>query len=99
MIEGRGRVSQMRLALRLEAITIVWMVVEAAVSIGAGILAKSVLLLAFGVDSGIELLSACVLYWRLHHEAQAQPGEEAAVEAVERRASQIAGYLLFALAV
>lgn len=88
----------MRLALRLEAITIAWMIAEAGVAIGAGVLARSVLLLAFGVDSGIELLSACVLYWRLHREAQSRPGDEATVELIERRTARFGGYLLYALA-
>jgi divalent metal cation (Fe/Co/Zn/Cd) transporter len=88
----------MRTALRLEGVTIAWMVVEAGVSIGAAVLARSILLLAFGVDSGVELLSAGVLYWRLHWEAQARPGEEATVERIERRTAWFAGYLLYSLA-
>src|SRR5947209_4181249 len=88
----------MRRALQLEAITIAWMIVEAVVAIGAGVLARSVLLIAFGVDSGIELLSACVLYWRLRREAGAGLGEADEVERIERRVSRFAGYLLYALA-
>lgn len=88
----------MQTALRLEVLTIGWMLVEASASIGAGVAAGSVLLLAFGADSVIELISACVLFHRLRKEANgaAHDGEES--EALERRASQIAGYLLFALA-
>ena len=82
----------------MEALTIAWMIVEAAASIAAGVLARSLLLIAFGVDSGIELLSASVLYWRLRREAQAKPGEEAAVERLERRTARFGGYLLYALA-
>ena len=48
--------------------------------------------------SGIELLSACVLYWRLSREARAQPGEEAVLEGIERRTARFGGCLLFALA-
>lgn len=88
----------MRRALRLEAISIAWMIVEAGVAIGAGVIAHSVLLLAFGVDSGIELLSAGALYWRLDREARARPGDEAAVERIERRTARFAGWLLYALA-
>lgn len=54
-----------RQGIRLEAVTIAWMAVEAAVAIGAGIAARSVLLTAFGADSVIELLSGVVLYRRL----------------------------------
>jgi hypothetical protein len=37
--------------VRIEIITLTWMVVEMVVSIGAGIAAGSVLLAAFGIDS------------------------------------------------
>jgi divalent metal cation (Fe/Co/Zn/Cd) transporter len=92
--------SQIRIqvALRLEALTVAWMVVEAAGSIGAGIVAKSVLLMAFGVDSIIELISACLLYWRLSTEANARPGNLAKIEVIEGRISRISGYLLYSLA-
>jgi len=86
-------------ALRLEALTLAWMVVEAGVSIEAGVAARSLLLVAFGADSIVELLSAGVLYWRLRREATATTAEEEAIEAVERRTARIAGYLLYALAI
>src|SRR5215472_3393747 len=41
------------------------MVVEAGVAIGAGIAARSITLLAFGIDGVIELASAGVLIWRI----------------------------------
>jgi divalent metal cation (Fe/Co/Zn/Cd) transporter len=46
------------------------MVIEMGISIGAGIAAKSILLIAFGVDSLIELISAGFLLWRLRLESQ-----------------------------
>jgi divalent metal cation (Fe/Co/Zn/Cd) transporter len=82
-------------AFRLEYATIVWMVIEAAVAVVSGIRAGSVALLAFGIDSMIELGSAGVLLWRLS--AELRRGE-AIGEAAERRASRIAGALLVALA-
>jgi divalent metal cation (Fe/Co/Zn/Cd) transporter len=85
-----------RAALRLETLTIGWMVIEAGASIGAGVVAGSVLLLAFGVDSIIELISAGVLYHRLRKEADGTADAEA-IEALEHRAARIAGYLLYAL--
>jgi len=87
----------MRAALRLEVLSIGWMLIEASVSIGAGIVAGSVLLLAFGVDSIIELLSAGVLFHRLRKEAGGT-ANAAEIEALEHRAARIAGYLLYALA-
>ncbi len=88
---------RMRPALRLEAITLVWMVAEASLSLGAGIAAGSLLLIAFGADSVIELISAGVLMWRLRREARSGPGSEGAVGGVERKASRIGGSLLYAL--
>lgn len=88
----------MRSALRLEGLTLAWMVIEASVSIGAGVVAHSVLLLAFGVDSIIELVSAALLYFRLCKEARAEPGDMAGIEALEEKASRIGGWLLYILA-
>ena len=70
------------------------MIIEAAVAISSGIASNSITLLAFGVDSLIELVSAIVLIWRLTVELR--QGESFA-EAAERTASRIGGALLFAL--
>ncbi len=82
-------------AFRLEWLTIAWMMVEAAVALTSGVMAQSVSLTAFGVDSLIELASAGVLIWRLTVELRR--GQSFA-EAAERTASRIAGMLLLALA-
>lgn len=87
----------MQAALRLEVLSIGWMLIEASASIGAGVVAGSVLLLAFGVDSIIELISAGVLFHRLRKEADGT-ANSAAIEALEHRATRIAGSLLYALA-
>jgi divalent metal cation (Fe/Co/Zn/Cd) transporter len=71
------------------------MVVEAGVALAAGVMARSISLTAFGVDSLIELASAGVLIWRLNVELRR--GESFA-EAAERTASRIGGALLLALA-
>lgn len=82
-------------AFHLEWLTIAWMVIEAAVASGSALAAHSTSLLAFGVDSLIELASASVLIWRLSVELK--HGREFS-EAAERRAGRIAGALLFVLA-
>ena len=89
------RLALVREAFRLEYITLGWMVIEAAVAIGSGIAAQSLTLLAFGIDSLIELASAAVLLWRLNVELR---HGEAFAERAERTASRIGGALLFALA-
>lgn len=73
-----------------------WMTVEALVSVGAGVAAGSVALVAFGADSVIELISAGVLLRRLGLEQAG--GSADSVETVERRATAVVGVLLCALA-
>ena len=89
------RLPLIRQAFRLEWATIAWMTVEAAVSIAAGISAGSLVVLAFGLDSLIELASAGVLMWRLSVELR--HGQKFS-ERAERIASRIGGGLLFLLA-
>jgi divalent metal cation (Fe/Co/Zn/Cd) transporter len=89
------RAALTRQAFRLEWLTVAWMIVEGAVAIAAGVAAGSLTLTAFGLDSVIELASACVLIWRLNVEwRQGQAFSERA----ERTASKIGGGLLFTLA-
>ena len=83
-------------ASRLEYLALAWMVIEAAVAIWSGVTAGSLLLMAFGIDSFIELGSAIVLIWRL--DVELRRGEVFA-EAAERTAARIGAVLLFALAI
>ena len=89
------RLPLIREAFRLEWLTIGWMTVEAVVAIGAGVTAGSLVLVAFGLDSVIELASAGALMWRLTVELR--HGQKFS-EHAERIASRIGGGLLFALA-
>src|SRR5262249_25537276 len=92
---GPVRQDLIRQAFRLEWITVGWMTIEAAVAIASGLAANSLTLLAFGVDSVIELISAGVLIWRLSVELR---HGQAFSEQAERTASRIGSGLLFALA-
>lgn len=83
--------------MRVEVITVAWMIVEAAIAIGAGILARSVLLTAFGLDSVIELVTGGALLWRLATEARR--GSLERVERAENRAAWIVGIGLILLCV
>jgi divalent metal cation (Fe/Co/Zn/Cd) transporter len=74
----------------IQTITLIWMSVEAVVSLGAAWMARSPALLAFGGDSAVELLSAAVVFWRFNSTSHRAYAEE--------RASKIAGGLLFFLA-
>ena len=90
--------TKIRAALRLEIVTIVWMVIEAAVAVGAGIVARSLLLVAFGIDSAIELASAVIVFRRFRIEfAEKFEGALQGVDEIERKAARAAGYLLFLL--
>jgi divalent metal cation (Fe/Co/Zn/Cd) transporter len=92
------RTSALRAALRLEIITVVWMVIEAAVAVAAGIVARSLLLVAFGIDSAIELASAIVVFRRFRIESHEKfAGDLDDAGAIERKTARIAGYLLFLL--
>src|SRR5258708_40120538 len=76
--------------IRIQNLTVIWMSFEAAVALGAAWMARSPALLAFGGDSGIELISALVVRRRF----QVPAGHDQA----ESRAARISGFLRFALA-
>jgi divalent metal cation (Fe/Co/Zn/Cd) transporter len=79
-----------RRIVRIQILTLIWMSVEAAVSLGAAWAARSPALLGFGGDSAVELLSAAVVLRRFF-----VPSDEANAE---KQAAKIAGGLLFVLA-
>jgi cation diffusion facilitator family transporter len=82
-----------RRGLWLNGLTIGYNTVEAAVSIGAGLVAGSVALVSFGVDSGIEVTSSLAAHWRLR--ADQDPARR---ERVERLTHRLIGATLLALA-
>ena len=72
-------------ALRLEYLTVGWNVVEGIVAVTAALIAGSVAILGFGIDSFVECASALVMIWRLGAERADRLGE-AELEAREHRA-------------
>lgn len=74
-----------RQVIRLQVITLVWMAVEAAVSLSTAWHAHSPALLGFGGDSLVELLSAAVVLARFRFQLD------------EARAAKTAGILLLVL--
>lgn len=78
---------------RLEYFTIVWNSLECLVAILAGVLAASISLVGFGIDSLIEVTSGAVLLWRMSVDADAL-----ARERNERTALRIVGACFLALA-
>jgi hypothetical protein len=96
-LRDETRASSVAHALRLEYVTIGWNLVEGAVGVVAAVVAGSVALLAFGVDSFVECTSGAVLVWRLLAERRA--AEHDRLEAVERLAQRLVAACLIALAV
>jgi divalent metal cation (Fe/Co/Zn/Cd) transporter len=89
------RKAAMRVGVRLEVVTVLWMAAEAVLAIGAGIAARSILLTAFGFDSVIELISGVTLLWRLSSEGRDSGASH--IEGIERRAIRISAVLLVLL--
>lgn len=77
----------------LEYFTIAYNSVEGLVSIVAGLIAGSVSLVGFGLDSAIEVASGAALLWRLHHDLDHSRREQ-----VERITLRIVGCCFVALA-
>lgn len=86
-----GREKLVRRAFLLEYFTVAWMVVEAVVAVASGVIAHSIALVAFGLDSVIELFAALVVIWQLRGLAEEQ-------ETKERVALQLIAVTFFLLA-
>ena len=87
------RAAEVHRGLSLEYFTVSWNALEAVVALVSGTVAASVALIAFGLDSIIEVSSGVILLWRLHADH-----DEVRREAVERRALVLVGLSLLALA-
>jgi divalent metal cation (Fe/Co/Zn/Cd) transporter len=89
VITADGELARLRRrGLWLEYASIAWMVTEAGVAITAGVIASSIALVGFGLDSVIELFSAGIVVWQLR-------GDD---EVRETRAVRLIGVTFFALA-
>jgi divalent metal cation (Fe/Co/Zn/Cd) transporter len=77
-----------RRGFRLEYASMAWMTVEAAVAITAGIIASSIALVAFGLDSVIEFAAAGIVIWQLRGNSDER----------ETRAVRFIGVTFFVLA-
>ena len=83
-----------RKALGLEYFTVGYNVLEGVLAIVAGILAGSIALVGFGLDSAVESSSGSVIIWRLTRHGKVSPEEE---ERVERIAVRLVGVSFFLL--
>jgi divalent metal cation (Fe/Co/Zn/Cd) transporter len=91
-----GRRERLSHALRLEYLTVGWNVVEGTVAVTAALLAGSVALLGFGIDSFVEMASGMVLLWRLRAESRHADAES--ILRIDRRARKLVALSLVALA-
>jgi divalent metal cation (Fe/Co/Zn/Cd) transporter len=81
----------------LEYLTIGWNSLEAIVAIGAGLVAGSIALVGFGLDSIIEVSSGAALLWRLHMDApeKRERAEQIALKLVGISFLLLAAYVAF----
>jgi divalent metal cation (Fe/Co/Zn/Cd) transporter len=75
----------------LSWLSLAWMTVEGAVAIAAGIVAGSIALIGFGLDSAIEGLASVVIIWRF-------TGHRVFSAAAEQRAQRLVAVQFFVLA-
>ena len=88
------RVATARHGRRLEYFTIAWNCLEGLVAVIAGLVAGSISLVGFGIDSFIEVTSGAALLWRMSVDADVHRRERN-----ERLALRIVGVCFVALAV
>ena len=87
------RAALVRRGLLLNYLTLGYNVVEAVISVAAGLVAGSVALVSFGVDSGIEVTSSLAAQWRLRVDTEAERRDR-----VEQLTHRIIGVCFLALA-
>lgn len=96
-IESTDRTHLLDSALRVEYLSLSWVVTETILSAFAAVAVGSLAISAFSVDSGVELLSGFVLLGRLFMERRT--GRDAQSKRVERISAAIVGLCLFTLAI
>jgi divalent metal cation (Fe/Co/Zn/Cd) transporter len=82
-----------RRGFALEYATMAWMVAEATVAITAGVLASSIVLIGFGLDSVIEFFAATIVIWQLRGEVAGRQRETRAVRLIAVTFFALAAYL------
>lgn len=98
MSAGEGRPALLRRGIHLEYLTVGWNSLEAVVAVGAGLLAGSIALVGFGLDSVVEVLAGSMLLWRLRVEVAHGHGECDDTRQAESRALRFVGATFFLLA-
>ncbi|GAA6237279.1 cation transporter [Apilactobacillus micheneri] len=84
-------------SINIEYLSTLWMLIEFVVALYSGIMAKSILLIAFGLDSFLEIISGLILIWRLKKEANGANSET--IEKIEKITSRLVGLILILLSI
>jgi divalent metal cation (Fe/Co/Zn/Cd) transporter len=92
-IDTATRAYDLQRGIFLEYLTIAWNILEGCVAVASGVVAGSIALMGFGIDSFIETSSGGILLWRLHAERCG-----ADVEKLERKALRLVGLSFLLLA-
>jgi divalent metal cation (Fe/Co/Zn/Cd) transporter len=88
----RERYGQLAARVKLLSwLSLVWMTIEGAVAVAAGIVASSIALVAFGLDSVIEGVASVIIVWRF-------TGHRVFSHAAEQRAQKLVAAQFFILA-
>jgi divalent metal cation (Fe/Co/Zn/Cd) transporter len=87
------RTAFVRRGRRLEYFTVAWNAIEGLVAIATGVIAGSISLVGFGIDSFMEVTSGSVLLWRMSVDADVPRRERN-----ERRALRVVGICFLFLA-
>jgi hypothetical protein len=89
---SRQRYEELARRVRLLSwLSLFWMTIEGAVAITAGIVASSIALVGFGLDSGIEGVASLIIIWRF-------TGHRMFSHAAEQRAQKLVAVQFFLLA-
>ncbi|MBE0429077.1 MAG: cation transporter [Thermoleophilia bacterium] len=98
-MEKLHRSALLKKGVRLEYFTVGYNVIEGFIAVAAGVVAGSIALVGFGLDSFIEVAAGTAVLWRLKRELKPRSGAaEAGHEAREKKALFIVGITFFVLA-
>jgi divalent metal cation (Fe/Co/Zn/Cd) transporter len=90
---GADRLEGLRRGIALEYASLAYNVLESVVGLAAGVVAGSVALVGFGLDSVVESSTAAILIWRFRTETRGRSSEDA-----ERKAVRLVASAFYALA-
>src|SRR6202049_1800197 len=89
-VNARNRADSLRWAVRLSVASVMWNAVAGLPATVAGVLAGSLALLGFGLDSVVDGAASCMLIWRF----QSEDRNPARAAEVEHRAARLVGVAL-----